>query len=119
WETWLRSLPPERVPAVDVFLPTYNEGLDVVERSIVAARNLDYPRFTVWVLDDSRRDWLRDYCAAKGVAYLRRPDNRHAKAGNINHALGRTEAPLIAILDADFAPRRNYLYRTVGLFYSD
>ncbi len=119
WEAWLRALPPEQVPEVDVFLPTYNEGLDVVERSIVTALALDYPRFTVWVLDDGKRDWLRDYCQAKGARYVRRPDNKHAKAGNINHALTISSAPLVAILDADFAAQRNYLYRTVGLFYSD
>ena len=119
WEAWLRSLPTEQLPEVDVFLPTYNEGLDVVERSIVTALAMDYPRFTVWVLDDGRRDWLRDYCEAKGARYVRRPDNAHAKAGNINHALSITSAPLVAVLDADFAAHRNYLYRTVGLFYSD
>jgi cellulose synthase (UDP-forming) len=119
WEAGLRSLPPEQVPAVDVFLPTYNEEIDVVERSIVAALALDYPRFTVWVLDDGKRDWLRNYCAAKGAKYIRRPDNAHAKAGNINYALAQTSAPVIAVLDADFAAHTSFLYRTVGFFFSD
>ena len=44
------------------------------------------------------------------------PDNKHAKAGNINHALSKTDAELFAVLDADFAPRRDFLMRTVGFF---
>jgi cellulose synthase (UDP-forming) len=82
----------------------------------VAALAIDYPKFTVWVLDDGKRDWLRDFCAAKGARYLRRPDNRHAKAGNINNALSVTHGDLFAVLDADFAPLRGFLYRTVGFF---
>jgi cellulose synthase (UDP-forming) len=50
------------------------------------------------------------------VGYITRPDNSHAKAGNINHALGVTDAELIVVLDADFAPRRDLLMRTVGFF---
>ena len=88
-EKWLRGLPPERLPTVDVFLTTYNEGREFIERGIVTAKALDYPRFKVWVLDDGRRDWLRDLCAEREVGYIRRPDNKHAKAGNINHALKR------------------------------
>ena len=116
YEAELRRAPPGQLPSVDVFVCTYNEGLDVVERTIVAALAIDYPKFTVWVLDDGKRDWLRDFCAAKGARYLRRPDNRHAKAGNINHALARTGADLFAVLDADFTPQRHFLYRTVGFF---
>ncbi|HEY7425846.1 MAG TPA: glycosyltransferase [Gemmataceae bacterium] len=116
YEAELRRTAAEQLPSVDVFICTFNEEIDVLERTIVAALALDYPKFKVWVLDDGKRDWLRDYCAAKGAGYLRRPDNRHAKAGNLNHALGVTDGELFAVLDADFAPLRNFLYRTVGFF---
>jgi cellulose synthase (UDP-forming) len=112
----LRALPAAEVPGVDVFICTYNEELQVLERTIIAARHLDYPNFRVWVLDDGRRGWLRDYCKRHRVGYLTRPDNRHAKAGNINHALSVTGAELFAVLDADFAPRRDFLIRTAGFF---
>jgi cellulose synthase (UDP-forming) len=116
YEAELRRTPVEQLPSVDVFICTYNEEMDVLERTIVAALAIDYPKFKVWVLDDGKRDWLRDYCAAKGAGYIRRPDHRHAKAGNINHALGVTDGELFAVLDADFAPFRSFLYRTVGFF---
>lgn len=117
-EAWLRA--QQSPPAVDVFIATYNESLSVLEKTILAAKVIDYPDFTVWVLDDKRRDWLRDFCAAEGVEYVTRPDNAHAKAGNLNHGISwsaaRTNAPYLLALDADFAPQADILMRTVGLF---
>ncbi len=110
-------------PAVDIFICTYDEPLEILERSILSALALDYPNATVWVLDDTRRDWLREYCAQVGANHLTRPDNNGAKAGNLNHGLmataRKTNAPVILVLDADFAPRRDLLKRTVGLLLSD
>ncbi|MDE1165159.1 MAG: glycosyltransferase [Pseudomonas sp.] len=108
------------VPAVDIFIATYNEGIEVLEKTIIAAQAIDYPNFTLWVCDDTRRDWLRDYCAELGVQYCRRPDNAHAKAGNLNnglrHSAASSNAPYILVLDADFAPQTPILLRTLGLF---
>jgi cellulose synthase (UDP-forming) len=115
-EARLRALPPEQIPSVDVYIPPYNESQEVLEKTITGALCLDYPNFRIWVLDDGRRPWLKSFCEAKGVGYLTRPDNAHAKAGNINHALTRTSADLVAIFDADFVPQRNFLIRTVGFF---
>jgi cellulose synthase (UDP-forming) len=115
-EAWARGQPLESLPSVDVLIPTYNEERDVLERTIVGAVSLDYPNFTVWVLDDSRRGWVAELAAAKGARYLTRDDNRHAKAGNINAALRRTNGDLILVLDADFVPRTHTLWRLVGFF---
>jgi cellulose synthase (UDP-forming) len=106
------------LPTVDVFIPTYNEPLDVLERTIVGALALDYPKdkLKIYVLDDKRRDWLRDYCEQKGVVHVTRPDNSHAKAGNMNHGLTVSSGDFIAIFDADFVPYRNFLRRTVPFF---
>ncbi|HZW72727.1 MAG TPA: glycosyltransferase, partial [Caldimonas sp.] len=99
---WLRQQP--RMPLVDVFICTYNEDATILERTIVAALAMRYPNFRVWALDDGRRDWLATLCARKGCHYLTRPDNAHAKAGNINNGLPHVgtlaEPPdMIAILD--------------------
>ena len=115
-EARLRSLPHEQLPSVDVYIPTYNEPMEVLEKTITGALCLDYPNFKVWVLDDGRRPWVKAFCEAKGVGYLTRHDNAHAKAGNINHALTKTNADFLAIFDADFIPQRNFLMRTVGFF---
>jgi cellulose synthase (UDP-forming) len=112
----LRALPQDRLPTVDVFIPTYNEPFEVLEKTITGALCLDYPHAKVWILDDGRRPWLKAYCESKGVGYLNRPDNAHAKAGNINHALTQTSAEFVAIFDADFVPQRDFLMRTLGFF---
>lgn len=110
-------------PAVDIFICTYDEPLEILERSILSALALDYDNATVWVLDDTRRDWLRDYCQRVGARHVTRPDNKGAKAGNLNNGLAatarETNAPVILVLDADFSPRQDFLKRTVGLLLSD
>jgi len=108
-------------PLIDVLICSYNEDAEILERTILGAMALDYPRFRVFMLDDRRRDWLKDLCESLGCLYIRRPDNRHAKAGNLNHALEilcRLDDPpdYVAILDADFVPRPNFLQRTMALF---
>lgn len=106
-------------PEVDVFIPTYNEPLDVLEKTILGAQAIDYPNKTVWVLDDGRRQWLQAYCVRQGVRYLTRPDNLHAKAGNLNHALQHAQGAFVAVFDADFVPSRGFIRRTLGLFVDE
>lgn len=115
-EARLRALPADALPAVDVVIATYNEPLAVLEKTIIGALALDWPDVRVWVADDGRRAWLRDWCQKKGAGYIIRPDNAHAKAGNLNHALGLTDAPFLAVLDADFVPQRAWLMRAMGFF---
>ena len=117
-EARLRAMPAKSLPTVDVYIPTYNEPFDVLEKTVTGALCLDYPNFNVWVLDDGRRPWLKDFCEKKGAGYITRPDNAHAKAGNINHALTKTHAEFVALFDADFIAQRNFLMRTMG-FFSD
>jgi len=103
------------VKGVDILVPTYNEPEDVLRRTILAAKRVDYPDFKVWVLDDGNRGWLERFCGEAGVGYLVRPDRRGFKAGNLNHALRVTRRPLVCVVDADFALEPNFLWRTVGL----
>ncbi len=115
-EARLRTLPQDELPSVDVYIPTFNEPMEVLEKTITGVLCLDYPNFKAWVLDDGRRPWVKAFCETKGVGYLTRPDNAHAKAGNINHALTKTSADFVAIFDADFIPQRNFLMRTISFF---
>jgi len=114
YEQELRRRPD--LPTVDVFIPTYSEGPEIVEDTIRGALRLDWPaaRLKVWVLDDGRRPWLQELCAQRGVGYFARPSNEHGKAGNLNYALPRTDGEFILIIDADFVLRPNFLYRTLG-----
>jgi cellulose synthase (UDP-forming) len=116
-----RARPP--VPAldkmpVDVLIPVYNENLDVVERTLAAACRIDYPQLSVFICDDGNDDALASLAERYGAGYIRRADNHGAKAGNLNHALGCTTAPLVAVFDCDHVPRPQFLLRTVGYFAS-
>src|SRR3984885_4363247 len=116
---WLASL--DQPPSIDVLICSYNEDKGILERTIVGALGMDYPNFRVWMLDDSRRDWVKTLCAELGCLYLSRSDNAHAKAGNINHALKHIAASpdppeFISILDADFVPTPHFLQRAMSLF---
>src|SRR6185312_8372642 len=115
---WLRSLPEQ--PLVDVLICTYNEEEAILERTIIGALGIDYPRYRLWVCDDGRRPWLKALCERHSCGYLTRPDNRHAKAGNINNALKhlatlREQPEFVSILDADFVAKSEFLTRAVAL----
>jgi len=114
----LRSMAPGDLPEIDVFITTYNEPFEVLERTITGAAAVDWPagKLNLWVLDDGKREWLRAHCAERRIGYLTRPDNSHAKAGNINAAIRRTGAEFFAIFDADFIPQRHIFYRMIGFF---
>lgn len=114
----------EKLPLVDVFICTYNEEQSILERSIAGALNLDYPAYRVWVLDDGRRDWVKDLSERLGSRYITRSNNAFAKAGNINnglaHVMGLAEPPeFISVLDADFVAVPTFLIRTMALFHDE
>ena len=85
--------PCPRIPTngrdIDVLIPTYNEPLDVVRYTALGALNMDWPadKLHVYILDDGRRKEFEQFAFEAGIGYRTRPDNRYAKAGNINAAL--------------------------------
>jgi cellulose synthase (UDP-forming) len=122
YRNWLERLPI--LPRVDVLIATYNEDLAILSRTIVGALAIDFPNVRVWVLDDGRRQWLEQLCAEKGAGYLTRPDHRHAKAGNLNHAIETLRCSpdppdFVAVFDADFIAQPRFLSRTLPLFHDE
>ncbi|HEX6392525.1 MAG TPA: glycosyltransferase [Acidimicrobiales bacterium] len=105
-------------PPLNVLIPVYNEEPRVVESTLAAACQLDYPNFSVIVCDDGDSDEIAQLAAGYGAGYLRRGDRRGAKAGNLNHALRSTTAPLVAVFDCDHAPDPDFLMSTVPHFSS-
>lgn len=109
-------------PRVAVQLPVYNER-HVVERLIDAAAGLDYPadRLEIQVLDDSTDDTTalaearaaQHRAAGVAVRVVRRPQRDGFKAGALAWGLEQTDAEFIAVFDADFRPRPDFLRRTI------
>src|SRR5882757_569617 len=116
-------LPADRAswPTVDIFVPSYNESLEVVKPTVFAALNLDWPadKLKVYILDDGRRPQFREFAASCGAEYVIRSNNAHAKAGNLNHALTITHGEFVAIFDCDHIPVRTFLTTTMGWFLRD
>jgi cellulose synthase (UDP-forming) len=104
------------IPTVDILIPTYNEPTTILRRTIIGCQALDYPSKNIYLLDDTRRPEMKKMAQELGCEYITRPDNRHAKAGNLNHAIAQTNGELIVVFDADFIPTKNFLNRTVGFF---
>ena len=114
----LKDFKDGQVPTVDVLICTYNEPLELLKKTIVASKNLNYPKnkFKVYVCDDGKRNELKDLCKLYNVNYITRNDNKGAKAGNINNAINIISGDLFAVLDADMIPKKEFLNRTVGYF---
>ena len=131
---------PDRLPTVDILVPSYNEPSDMLSVTLAAAKNRIYPanKRTVVLCDDGgtdqrcnssdpevtaqarrRRTELQALCAELGVKYSTRARNEHAKAGNMSAALEDLTGDLVVVFDADHVPSRDFLARTVGYFVDD
>ncbi len=119
WFSWSRPAAqrPAATPGrrVDVYVCTYDEPVEVVMATLAGCRALTYPH-TTYLLDDGRRPEMKELAALAGAEYLTRPDNSHAKAGNLNAALPRTAGDLVFVLDADHVPMPDALDALVGYF---
>ncbi len=131
----LAAIPEEDWLKVDIYIPTYNEDVELVRKTALAAMACEYApgKKKVYILDDGRperykeddprrekfrqrREQLKEMCAEIGCLHMTRGDNEHAKAGNINTAFRKTDGDLVLILDCDHIPSRQILLHTVGFF---
>jgi len=122
------NLPEHLLPRVLVQLPVCDEGRLAV-RVAAAAAQLDWPRdrLEIQLLDDGRaenHEALADAVAAVvpadvNLQILRRGTRNGFKAGNLAYGLARSDAPYVAIFDADFIPPPDFLRRTVPALEAD
>jgi cellulose synthase (UDP-forming) len=101
--------------SVDVFLPVCGEEIAVLQNTFYYVKRLDWPgRLTVYVLDDADSAEVRKLASHYGFEYIVR-DNRGwmKKAGNLINAFDRSSGEFIAVFDADFAPRPDFLWETL------
>ncbi len=96
------------LPSVDIFIPTYSEPPVVLRRTIVGCQAINYSRKNVYLLDDGKRPEIKALATELGCYYVTRPDNRHAKAGNLNHAIDKTNGDLIVVLMLILYPRATF-----------
>ncbi len=124
----LPRLPDEALPSVLVQLPVRDEGALAVRVAAAAAR-LDWPRdrLEIQLLDDGSIEHHEELARAvmatvpQGVSFsiLRRNERTGFKAGNLAFGLAHSEAPYVAVFDADFVPPPDFLRRTVPALVAD
>lgn len=104
------------LPTVDILIPTYNEPAFILKRTVIGCQAIDYPHKNIYILDDTERPEIYHLALELNCHYIARKNRQHAKAGNLNHALGQIQGELVTVFDADFIPCTNFLERTVGWF---
>lgn len=106
-------------PSVDIFICTLNETVDLLSTTIAACKNIDYPNKNVYVLDDGRREEVRELTSMLDCNYITRDSNKGFKAGNINNALSQTNSEIVVIFDADHVAASTFLRETVYNFVDE
>lgn len=112
-------VPEELYPDVDVFVATYSEEPELLKKTLNGCVHMEYPdksKVHIYLCDDNRRPEMRALAAEMGVNYLDRPDNKGAKAGNLNNALLHSSSPYVVTFDADMIPQRRFLMKTIPYF---
>jgi len=123
-----QTKPLEHFPLVTVQLPIFNEKY-VVNRLIDAVSNFDWPddKLEIQVLDDSTDETV-DIIAKKvkemqqkgvDIKHVRRNDRTGFKAGALEYGQKKAKGEFIAIFDADFIPKPNFLQKTVAHFHDE
>ncbi len=116
---------PEQVPHVTIQLPVYNEEY-VMERLLENIALIDYPKnkLEIQVLDDStdetvestaiRVQMLKDQ--GLDIVHICRTNREGFKAGALKEGLEVAKGEFIAIFDADFLPKKDWLKKTIPHF---
>jgi len=115
----------EEIPFVTIQLPVFNE-LYVMERLLENIVKLDYPvnKLEFQVLDDSTDESVISTArqiqeiqeTGIDIQHIRRENRQGFKAGALKEGLEIAKGEFIAIFDADFLPKENWLLETIPYF---
>lgn len=116
---------PEEIPYVTIQLPVYNE-LYVMERLLENISKMEYPKdkLEIQVLDDSTDESFETTAAhiktlqqtGLDIKQVHREDRKNFKAGALKEGLEIAKGEFIAIFDADFLPKKDWLLQTIPYF---
>jgi cellulose synthase/poly-beta-1,6-N-acetylglucosamine synthase-like glycosyltransferase len=116
---------PEEIPFVTIQLPVYNE-LYVMKRLLKNIAKIDYPieKLEIQVLDDSTDESVlttaiqikKIKALGIDIQHIQRTNRQGFKAGALKEGLKTAKGEFIAIFDADFLPKANWLRQTIPYF---
>lgn len=109
------------LPKVDIIITTLDEPIKILKRTVAACLNIKYPKelINIHLCDDGLRKEVKELCNELDISYIKRFNNKNAKAGNINNALNIMKGDLLLLLDADMVPKNTILEKTVPYFEED
>lgn len=102
-------------PTTGIIVTTASESIDIIKATLAAILSLDGKKH-VYVLDDGKRDELKVLCRKWNIMYITRPNKKFFKSGNLNNGLKHVTEQFIAIFDADFLPKKDFLIKTLPFF---
>jgi len=116
---------PDEVPFVTIQLPVFNE-MYVMDRLLENIMLIDYPKdkLEIQVLDDSTDETIettrqhieRIKATGLDIKHITRTDRTGFKAGALKEGLKIAKGDFIAIFDADFLPKSDWLKHTIPYF---
>ncbi|AUC83712.1 glycosyl transferase family 2 [Lacinutrix sp. Bg11-31] len=116
---------PDKVPYVTIQLPVFNEEY-VMERLLENIALMDYPKgkLEIQVLDDSTDNTVKttstqiEALKKQGldIVHICRTNREGFKAGALKEGLEIAKGEFIAIFDADFLPKKDWLKKTIPHF---
>ena len=107
-------------PHVDIPVSPTAKRSGLLYKTLNGCIHLKYPdksKVHIYLCDDTNRPEMRQLAEQMGVGYFGLSDNTHAKAGNLNHALSKTDSPLVVTLDADMIPTSEFCWRRCPFFF--
>ncbi len=107
---------------IDILLPVCGEHIDIIRNTwdyVKKLKEAHEGKILVHVLDDSKNDEIKSLAEQFKFNYITRENNHLKKAGNLRNAFVKTSAPYFIILDADFAPRDDFIINIMPYFYED
>lgn len=125
-----RTSTPEKglsVAFLTAFVPG-SESYEILERNLKAMIAVDYPH-DCWLLDEGNDPIAKNICKKYGVYHFSRngithynteqgPFRRKTKGGNYNSWFDQygLKYHIVAQVDVDFVPKKNFLTETLGYF---
>src|SRR5579871_6135388 len=110
--------------SVDIFITVAGEPLDVVKKTIQAAKKIIYEKKKIYILNDGfvagQKNWnfIEKLADDEGVVCITRKKIGGAKAGNINNGLSQTNGEIVVVFDADMQAFPDFL-STVLPYFTD
>ncbi|OFX12778.1 MAG: hypothetical protein A2516_08000, partial [Alphaproteobacteria bacterium RIFOXYD12_FULL_60_8] len=114
-----------KAPMVSIQIPAYKERPEMLIETLNAVAALDYPNFEALMIINNTPDealWrpVEAHCLTLGprFKFVNIPSVKGAKAGALNEAMAVVDpsAEILALIDADYVVKPNWLSDLVGAF---